>query len=64
MVKTDAEIYLNCLLIEKLVGELVLEGADDAKLVSMVYNIFTPETLEQEEKYSRAILNGKFIILN
>jgi hypothetical protein len=64
MIKTDTEIHLNCLLIEKLVGELLLEGADDAELVSMVYNMFTPETLEQELKYSKAILYGKFIILN
>jgi hypothetical protein len=64
MIKTDTEIHLNCLLIEKLVGELLLEGADDAELVSMVYNMFAPETIEQEEKYSKAILYGKFIILN
>ena len=64
MIKTDTENHLNCLLIEKVVGELLLEGADDADLVSMVYNMIAPENTEQELKYSKAILYGKFIILN
>jgi hypothetical protein len=64
MIKTDTEVHLNCLLIEKLVCKLTLMGVNDTELVGIIQDAFAPENTEQELKYSKAILYGKFIILN
>jgi hypothetical protein len=39
-------------------------GVNDTELIGIVRDAFAPENTEQELKYSKAILYGKFIILN
>ena len=63
--KSNTEIYLNRLLIEQMVREIVLRGeSDNENIVAHIDVIFHPETQFEMEEYSEAILYGKYSVLN
>lgn len=65
MTKNNAEIQLNCLLIETLVRSLVLNGiTDNKKIVDVIYKEFHPQTEWEMEMYSEAIIYAKQGVLN
>lgn len=58
-------MYLRCMAIESMVKDLVLRGTtDNEKLVKAVDEMFPPETNEEMEAYSEAIIYAKYSILN
>lgn len=62
---TKEQMYMNCLMIEAFVKSIVIKGTtDNATLVSMVDETFHPETNEEMEAYSEAIIYAKYSILN
>jgi hypothetical protein len=62
---TKEEMYMKCLMIEAFVKSAVINGmTDNATLVSMVDGAFHPETSDEMEAYSEAIIYAKFSILN
>lgn len=62
---TKEQMYMNCLMIEAFIKSTVIQGiTDNATLVSMVDEQFHPETLEEMELYSEAIIYAKYSILN
>ena len=62
---TKEQMYMNCLMIEAFVKSIVINGTtDNATLVSMVDEQFHPETNEEMEAYSEAIIYAKYSILN
>ena len=62
---TKEEMYMKCLLIEAFVKSVVINGTtDNATLVSMVDETFHPETDEEMEAYSEAIIYAKYSVLN
>jgi len=64
--KTSNEMmYLRCLAIEALVKDMVLRGTIDSEsLVEAVDGIFLPDTMEEMERYSEAIVYAKYSLLN
>jgi hypothetical protein len=65
MTKSNTEIYLNRLLIEQMVREMVLKGeSNNENIVANVDVIFHPESQFEMEEYSEAILYGKYSVLN
>jgi hypothetical protein len=65
MTKSNTEIYLNRLLIEQMVREMVLRGeSNNENIVANVDAIFHPESQFEMEEYSEAILYGKYSVLN
>ena len=62
---TKGEMYMKCLMIEAFVKSIVINGmTDNATLVSMVDEQFHPETNEEMEAYSEAIIYAKYSVLN
>ena len=62
---SEEQMYVRCLTIEALVKELVLKGTtDNESLVEAIDAIYQPETNEEMEKYSEAIVYAKYSILN
>lgn len=62
---TKEQMYMNCLMIEAFVKSIVVNGTtDNETLVSMVDEQFHPETKEEMEAYSEAIIYAKYSILN
>ena len=62
---TEEQMYVRCLTIEALVKDMVLKGTTDAaSLVEAVDNVYPPETTEEMEKYSEAIIYAKYSVLN
>jgi hypothetical protein len=62
---TKEQMYMNCLMIEAFVKSVVINGTtDNATLVSMVDEQFHPETNEEMEAYSEAIIYAKYSVLN
>jgi hypothetical protein len=62
---TKEQMYMNCLEIEAMVKTAVIKGMiDNETLVSLVDDHFHPETKEEMEAYSEAIIYAKFSILN
>ena len=64
--KTSNEMmYLRCLAIEALVKDMVLRGIIDSEsLVRAVDDMFLPDTMEEMERYSEAIVYAKYSLLN
>jgi hypothetical protein len=59
------EMYMKCLLVEVFVKSVVINGmTDNATLVTMVDESFHPETDEEMEAYSEAIIYAKYSVLN
>jgi hypothetical protein len=62
---SEEQMYVRCLVIESMVKELVLRGTtDNESLVKAVDNVFPPDTKEEMEKYSEAIIYAKYGVLN
>ena len=62
---TKEQMYMNCLLIEAFVKSAVIKGTTDNKeLTLMVDEYFHPETNEEMEAYSEAIVYAKYGVLN
>ena len=62
---TRKEMYTNCLLIESMIKTMVVNGETrNEKLVEAVDELFHPESTEEMEMYSEAIIYAKYSILN
>ena len=62
---SEEMMYLRCMAIESMVKELVLRGTtNNEELVKVVDNVFPPDTPEEMEKYSEAIIYAKYGTLN
>ena len=62
---SEEQMYVRCLTIEALVKELVLKGTtDNESLVEVIDTIYQPETNEEMEQYSEAIIYAKYGVLN
>jgi hypothetical protein len=60
-----AEIITKCFQVEALVRHLVLRGINDREeIVARVDEHFEPETLEEMEAYSEAIIYARWGVLN
>jgi hypothetical protein len=65
MVTSTLQLQWNCLMIERLVTGLVLQGIEDNKtLVEVVDTHYNPETEFEMENYSEAIIYAKCALLN
>jgi hypothetical protein len=62
---TNADLYMKCLQVEALVRIMVMKGINDNEaLVAAVDASFCPETDEEQELYSEAIIYAKRGVLN
>lgn len=62
---SEETMYLRCIAIETMVKDMVLRGTtDNEKLVEAVDSVYRPETEEEMERYSEAIIYAKYSILN
>jgi hypothetical protein len=62
---SEEMMYLRCLTIEAMVKTMVLNGnIDNEKLVAAVDEVFPPNTTDEMERYSEAIIYAKYSILN
>ena len=62
---SEEMMYVRCLTIEALVKGMVLKGITDTEsLVEAVDNMFLPDTTDEMERYSEAIIYAKYSILN
>ena len=62
---TEKQMYLRCINIEAIVKDMVLHGTtDNEKLVEAINTMYPPDTPEEMEAYSEAIIYAKFSILN
>ena len=62
---SEEMMYLRCMAIESMVKDLVLRGTtNNEELVKAVNNVFPPDTPEEMEKYSEAIIYAKYGTLN
>ena len=65
MTKSNAEIALNRLMIEKIVQSMVVRGETRTEeLVAEIDSRYQPESQFEMEEYSEAILYGKYSVLN
>ena len=65
MTKSNAEITLNRLMIEKIVQSMVVRGETRTEeLVAEIDARYQPESQFEMEEYSEAILYGKYSVLN
>jgi hypothetical protein len=65
MTTNSEKMYFNCLMIEALIKSMVLQGiTDNEKLTKAVDESFYPQTEEEMEAYSEAIIYAKHSILN
>lgn len=63
--KTKEQLYFNCLMIEGLVKSMVVNGTtNDKELIKAVENMLYPQTEEEMELYSEAIIYAKYSVLN
>lgn len=62
---SEETMYLRCMAIEEMVKNMVLSGTtDNEKLVEAVDSVYRPESNEEMERYSEAIIYAKYSILN
>jgi hypothetical protein len=62
---SEEMMYVRCLAIEIMIRDMVIKGeTNNEKLVAAVDNVFPPETSEEMEKYSEAIIYAKYGVLN
>jgi hypothetical protein len=63
--KSKEQMYFNCLMIEAMVKTMIMQGVtDNEKLVTAVDELYHPETDEEMEAYSEAIIYAKHGLLN
>ena len=61
----NPELFMRCLQVEALVRIMVMKGINDNEaLVAAVDASFCPETEEEQELYSEAIIYAKQGVLN
>jgi hypothetical protein len=59
------QMYFNCLMIEAFVKTMVIRGeTNNAELVKAVDGLMCPQTSEEMEAYSEAIIYAKCSVLN
>jgi len=62
---TNTDLFMKCLQVEALVRIMVMKGINDNEaLVAAVDASFRPETEEEQELYSEAIIYAKRGVLN
>jgi len=62
---TEEQMYVRCLTIEVMVKTMVIKGiTNNEKLVAAVDELYRPETNEEMEQYSEAIIYAKYSVLN
>jgi len=62
---TEEQMYVRCLTIEAMVKTMVIKGiTNNEKLVAAVDELYQPETKDEMEKYSEAIIYAKYSVLN
>ena len=62
---TNTDLFMKCLQVEALVRIMVMKGINDNEaLVAAVDVSFHPETDEEQELYSEAIIYAKQGVLN
>ena len=62
---SDEMMYVRCLAIESMVRDMVIRGTtDNEELVKAIDTVFHPETSEEMERYSEAIIYAKQAVLN
>jgi hypothetical protein len=62
---TEEQMYVRCLTIEAMVKTMVIKGiTNNEKLVAAVDELYRPETNEEMEYYSEAIIYAKYSVLN
>jgi len=62
---SEEQMYVRCVTIESMIKTMVLKGiTDNEKLVAAVDEVFPPNTAEEMERYSEAIIYAKYSILN
>jgi hypothetical protein len=62
---SEEMMYIRCMAIESMVKTMVLNGnIDNEKLVRAVDKVFPPNTPNEMERYSEAIIYAKYSILN
>ena len=65
MTTSTLQLQWNCLMIERLVTGLVLQGVhDNKKIIDVVGTHYNPETEFEMEMYSEAIIYAKCALLN
>ena len=58
------ELQIKCLEIENWTRALVMRGTDREEIVYQIDEMYEPETLEEMEAYSEAILYARYGVLN
>jgi hypothetical protein len=62
---SEEQMYIRCLTIELMIKNMVIQGiTDNRKLTDAVADLYHPETNEEMEAYSEAIIYAKHSILN
>ena len=62
---SEEMMYVRCLAIEAMVRDMVMKGTtNNGELVEAVDNVFRPDTADEMEKYSEAIIYAKYGVLN
>jgi len=60
-----SELVTKCFQVESLVRHLVLRGIDSREeIVARIDDHFEPETMEEMEAYSEAIIYARYGVLN
>ena len=59
-----AELLTKCLEVETWTRSLTMRGLERDEIVARIDDMYEPETLEEMEVYSEAILYARFGVLN
>lgn len=59
-----AELQVKCLEIENWTRSLTMRGMDREEIVYRIDEMYEPETLDEMEAYSEAILYARYGVLN
>jgi len=62
---SEEQMYVRCLTIEAMIKTMVIQGiTSNEKLINAVDELFHPETDDEMEAYSEAIIYAKYSVLN
>ena len=62
---SEEQMYVRCLTIEAMIKTMVIQGVtNNEKLVAAIDELYHPETDEEMEVYSEAIIYAKLGVLN
>jgi hypothetical protein len=59
-----SELLTKCLEVENWTRSLTLRGADREEIVARIDELYEPETMDEMEAYSEAILYARLGVLN